>query len=213
MDIDNIAVDVDTLGITCHTIEEPEQVKPVLKSKYKFKILAVNIRTINKNFNNLLMTLKRLDILYDAIVLSECWLDESSVIPQICNYVEYHTSKIINQISVVVVYVRDVWNSKVRELPIDEANCLLINIPNIITLLGIYRRKFISSLGDLLRKFDTRSNLVVAGDMNINILLDTEENSFKKAKGHDLLLLLAEQGFPLLLPFQPGTRLVSIIFL
>lgn len=78
-------------------------------------MLVLNIRSIQRNFDVLLVALGKIDTLFDIILLTECWIHESSLIPQLTGYNYFKTNKIINQNSGVVAYVRDVWNPVVSE--------------------------------------------------------------------------------------------------
>ncbi|KAL4706709.1 hypothetical protein ACJJTC_014464 [Scirpophaga incertulas] len=109
--------------------------------------------------------------------MTECWINNLSIIPKIPQYSEYATSKVINQNGGVVIYVRDIWSATVSEPNLDDGNCLQIDIPHIATILGIYRSPsisntdcFISSLDSVLSKCKFQHSLFVVGDININII-------------------------------------------
>ncbi|CAH0726207.1 unnamed protein product, partial [Brenthis ino] len=195
--IDNaIDCDFELQGIDCHTIPEPEQCMGTIKVQHNFKILNLNIRSINKNFANFLTTLKRFDLLFDVIILTECWLDENTMIPTIPTYKAFNTHKIINQNSGVVVFIKDSWNAIVSEPDLKDANCLQIEILNLITILGVYRPPCFRNISNFLFSLDTilsaQSNLhkilVLAGDINIDLLSSTCNQEL------EYLCLTAEHG-------------------
>ncbi|CAG4972034.1 unnamed protein product [Parnassius apollo] len=83
-----------------------------------------------KNFTYFTIALKRMAFDLDVIVLTECRIAESSIIPVLPGYISYRTHKITNQNSGVVVYIKDAWNSNVTEPVFNEADCLIIEIPH-----------------------------------------------------------------------------------
>lgn len=166
---------------------------------HNFHVLNFNIRSLSKNFDNFLTTLRRFDITFDVIILTECWLDNVSVIPQIEGYTAHCTQKVINQNSGVVAYIRNKWNTNISEPDLKDANCLQIQITNSIVIFGIYRppsfkniNNFLSSLDQILYKFsNNNTTLVLAGDINIDLLSTTSNQDT------EYMLLTAEHGlFP-----------------
>lgn len=179
--MDNIdhALKLDNiLDITCHDVKSLEDCSLVITHKYNFKILTFNIRSIHKNFNSFLVALHRLSISFDVIILTECWLNTSTVIGKIPGYVSFCTQHNVNQNGGVVTFVRDCWNCTVSEMHLQEACGLAVKIPdNDMVILGVYRSPsfdnmttFFTSLGNCLETFKNISNIILAGDININIL-------------------------------------------
>ncbi|CAH2088133.1 unnamed protein product [Euphydryas editha] len=190
-----ISFDLDSLGIKCYKLENPELCKVKLPFRCNFKVITFNIRSISKNFDDFFVNLTRFNISFDVIILTECWLREDSTIPQIPNYMSFKSNKMVNQNSGVVVYVSQIWNALVTEPEIQEANCLKIVLENAITILGIYRspsynpENFISSLDTVLHECSNNIPLLIAGDMNINIL-----HSSDNVIATEYLSLTAEHG-------------------
>lgn len=189
--------ELDTYKIDCHVINEAEQCKTILNSYYNFKVLTFNIRSIGKNFDNLLVALGRLRVDYDIICLTECRLNAESVIPQIPGFTSYRTLKIINQNSGVVVYVKDSWNAVVCEPEFEEADCLLVDIPNVVTILAVYRSPsftnldpFLLSLESTFERLNNKKQVILTGDININISSDNVNGNCA-----EYLCLNAEFGF------------------
>lgn len=73
--------ELDKYKIDYHIIIEAEQRESFLNSDHTFKVLSVNIRNFRKNIDNLIVPLKRLRVHYEGICLTECSLDENTVIP------------------------------------------------------------------------------------------------------------------------------------
>lgn len=185
--------DIDrTLGIDCCNIDLLENCSNVFTHNHDFKILAFNIRSIKHNFDSFMVALNRSNINFDIIILTECWLFENPYPLHISGFSYFATAKMNNQNGGVVVYVNTLWNPKVSEPEVDEADCLLVALPN-IKIIGIYRSpsfkntdKFITSLHNLLTSFNHKDPVIVAGDININIL---ETSNIKTT---EYLALMAE---------------------
>ncbi|KAI8440552.1 hypothetical protein MSG28_001794 [Choristoneura fumiferana] len=118
-----IAID-QTVAIKCQRIETMEQCKNVFANANSFRFMTLNIRSLQRNFNAFEAALKRIDIDFEVIVLTECWLNEYSIINRLPGYNVYHTSKCINKNGGVVVYIREFLNATVTEPVFDDANCL-----------------------------------------------------------------------------------------
>jgi hypothetical protein len=175
----------NSLSIECHYIEAPEECGSIM-CKYPIKILHVNIRSMQCNFDNFLIILARLGIPFDLIIMSECWIGPGSTIKQLNGYQSFNTEKYINRAGGVIAYVSDKWSPIVTEPELDEANCLVIEVPNFFTVLGIYRspsfkntENFITSLDCNVKALPRNPYFAVVGDLNINILDSTtfDENT------------------------------------
>lgn len=189
-DIDN------SFNINCHTIGVPHDCQKIM-SKYNVKVLHVNIRSQQKNFDNFLVVYARLGIEFDAIAFSECWINDNSIIKQINGYTAYHSKKYINKCGGVIIYVNNKWSVIDTELPLEEANCIMVEIPGYFSLLGIYRspsfkdlEPFFSSLEAVKQDIKKRNCLIVTGDMNIDIL----DSAIDSGRAEEYLNLMAEFG-------------------
>lgn len=169
--------DIDTsMQIECHNILNAEECSSVI-SKYFIKILHVNIRSMQCNFDNFLLIFARMGIPFDVVIMTECWINPSSTIKQLDGYQSYNTTTYINKSGGVIAYVNNKWSPNVIEPALDEANGLIVEVPNVFTVIGIYRSPsfpdtatFISSLDRNLKALATNQCLTVVGDLNINIL-------------------------------------------
>lgn len=193
----DLLLDIDkSLRIEGHILSYPEDCCEIL-NKYTLKILSVNIRSVQHNFDNFLLLLARLNTSFDAIVFSECWISDRSTIKQIEGYNSFNTQKYINKAGGVIIYVGNKWVPNVTEPDIDEANGLIVEVPNVFTLVGIYRSpsvkdpsKFITSLENNLESLKRTPCLLIAGDINIDIL----HSSTGKKNSSNYLNLLAAKG-------------------
>lgn len=185
----------NSMNIECYSIPSPEECGKII-SKHEVTLLHVNIRSMQKNFEFFSVMLARLKISFDVIVLSECWINDSSIIKQIDGYTSYNTKKYINKSGGVIIYVNTKWSANVTEPDIDEANGLVVEVPKAFTVIGIYRSPsftnpaaFINSLETYLKNHTSTSSLILTVDININILdSSTDENT------SNYLNLMAEHG-------------------
>ncbi|CAH2092473.1 unnamed protein product [Euphydryas editha] len=145
-------------------------------------IISQNICSIYSNLDDFLTTLTRLQTKVDIIILTECKLNPCKPIPQICNYTGHYTTKHVNKCDGVVVYVKHCLVNDTTEIILNGASCLQIRIDN-ITILGIYRSPskinasgFIDSLDKHLGTISSANNIVITGDININLILKDEEH-------------------------------------
>lgn len=143
-----------------------------------FRIFHTNIRSINKNFSNLAVSLEEFTR-FNIILLTECWNPKNLLGFELYNYDNFHTVNEINQNSGVVAYInRDINVKSVEEIFFSGATCLSIEIilkeNKTLKIFGIYRspnhciNKFNSELENLIVK-NKGDNIVIMGDINIDI--------------------------------------------
>lgn len=121
--------------------------------------------------------LSRLSIQLDILILTECWLSCNPNIPLLEGYNSYSTTKRINKNDGVVVYVKNnITNITVIEPDFTDANCIQIKIGTDTCIFAIYRppsfkevTNFLSSLNQLLTTNASYSNMIITGDINIDI--------------------------------------------
>ncbi|CAH2096765.1 unnamed protein product [Euphydryas editha] len=145
----------DLLTPNCIALKDIDSSYTFLTSDYNFKVLSFNIRSIHQYFNEFLVILHRSKVKLDLIVLTECWLSENIIIPQIPGYNSYQTQKYINKSGGVVVYVRDSWNAVVQESSCLDSNCLEIHFDQNLLVLAIYRSPSFSNIDNFLSSLDT----------------------------------------------------------
>lgn len=161
--------------IKCHSINLAEECHDIIHN-HTFKTLTLNIRSLNRNFNSFLLVLNRLNVDFDAIILTECWLENSPTVPHIQGYNSFHTTNHVNKAGGVVVYVLNIWSPLVHEPLIDDADCIFLSIPKVINIMGVYRSpsfkstdNFINSLQRIITTLKIKPCTIFTGDMNINI--------------------------------------------
>lgn len=119
------------------------------------------------------------------MVFTECWLPKTHSIPQIENYRHFKTNNNLTQNEGVVVYLKKTLNVQIDEPTISECNCISIQINMDTIVVAIYRpygysspTKFIESLSSYLLKQSKFKNIILIGDININIIVDDNDSSF-----------------------------------
>lgn len=193
----DVGVDIDqTVALDCLKLESLEQSRDFLGTFDSFKLLTLNIRSLQQNFSEFEVALERIDTVFDAIVLTECWINEHSVINHLPGYNVYHTSKYINKSGGVVVYIKESLNVTAFEPSVEDANCLSITISDELKILGIYRSpsfhnvdRFLTSLDRVLGEAKGVKSVAVVGDINIDII----DSSNKQTTNY--LHMMAMHGF------------------
>lgn len=193
--------DIDSADrIQCMQINEPSQCAQLLKYDFNLNnqltILSLNIRSIHKNIDLLYVFLSSLNIQVDIIILSECWTKKYDP-PPIHNYNLFFTKININQNDGVVAYVKNHLNVNNFEPKMSDGNCLVLEINKLYSIICTYRppsfnnpTAYFESLDDVLTALNIKTHIILTGDVNINILPDSN------LTGHasDYLNLMASHG-------------------
>lgn len=140
------------------------------------KILQQNIRSLKCNIDGLLPIIISSNVSWDYIVLTECWLPSNPNIPHIEGYNHSATTNNLTQNEGVVVYYRRDLAVHIEEPDFHDANCLAIKPNKCTVMLAIYRppgyrniNKFIESMNNILIKYSKIQNIIIVGDINIDI--------------------------------------------
>lgn len=191
--LDNVSL---SNALTC----DPDDCTKLLPANTCLTVLSQNIRSMKANYTGLLTLLQRIRVSCDVIVLSECWLSRNPIIPILDGYVSHKSSKTFNQNDGVIVYVHNLLaNVKIREPVVSETNCLIVTIGADTAIIAIYRpyafkdtSKFIQAMDSVLCELKSFRNIVIMGDINIDITTNNKDSS-----SLDYLELLAHHGlFP-----------------
>ncbi|CAH2088744.1 unnamed protein product [Euphydryas editha] len=181
-----------------HTINDFSRHTTIQKSD--FTIISQNIRSIYNNFDDLLITLSEFKFQADLITLTEGWIDPHKPIPQMDNYTHFVTSRHINRSDGVVVYIKCNHKTIVQEINLKHASCLQVKVGN-YTILCIYRspsnlnaENFINSLNTHLVTLHTQNNIIITGDININLIQKSSETSQERSNRLHYLNTLATHG-------------------
>lgn len=139
------------------------------------KIFTQNIRSISHNIAGLVALIARSKTDWDIIVLTECWLKSNCNIPELDGYNKYYTTRNNTQNEGVTIYIKKNISVIVDEPQFAEANCLILQLKDMV-IIAIYRPPsyrnislFLDSLNKILSKKSNINNIVITGDINLNI--------------------------------------------
>lgn len=209
--IDEIVTEVDNnINVGDSFLVEVPEAFPQYKlgTESSLRIIVQNIRSIHKNLEDFKVFIARSKIDYDIIILTECWLQNSDMIPKLEQFDSFHTRNHINQNSGVVVYIRSYLpHVTVYEPNFADADCLVIGIGKSHAFICMYRSpsfaslaNFVESLEELLIDLKHVPNVYLTGDLNVDVSCNTTD-----LKSDEYLNLLATYG--LLPSHQFPTRL------
>lgn len=191
--IKEIGLELDSLSvaqvITCDIEEVKQHTSPTRRS---LNIITQNICSINCNMPNFTTLLQRSNIAWDIMVLSESWLHLGRPIPVIDNYEHASTTRHRTQNEGVVIYYNKHLNVTIEEPLVEDANCLILKLNQETCIIAIYRpprydvSNFMSSIDTVLSKLSHFKNIVLCGDINIDIRPECNDK-----RSQDYLNLLA----------------------
>ncbi|KAJ8720281.1 hypothetical protein PYW07_012324 [Mythimna separata] len=173
----HLICDLDSFSVSESKICNIEDCKYHLPSSDKtLTLLTQNIRSINRNMTGFEVLLQDLDLSCDIIVLTECWLSKQTTnLPSLDGYYSYRSHRNINQNDGVVVYIKNNLRTIKEEPVFLDSNCLIIKIVPDTVVMAIYRPpsqnidRFLESLDTNLKILTSFKNIILLGDININI--------------------------------------------
>lgn len=182
---DSLIYDLDNFSVSESATCEVEECKQYLSSfSDPLTIVTQNIRSIFKNFDNYCSFQQRLNINCDIIVLTECWLSIHSHLPLLPDYSIHKSNFNYNQNDGIVVYTKNFLNVTVEEPDILDCNRLLFKIGYDFAIIALYRPPsfrnsniFIESLNTTLQQLSNFRNIIIIGDININIISDSGDSA------------------------------------
>jgi hypothetical protein len=189
--------------------------KHVPSTKLNLTIASQNIRSVYRNFDDFILTLMDLEMDLDILVLTECRICAHKPIPLLDSYFSQYTIHTSNQNDGVVTYIKTHLNAKAKEIIIEHATCIQIQIQNTV-ILGIYRspsnlsaQNFIYSLNNHLETLKSFKTIIITGDININLISRDQEPTHENLNRQYYLNMLSSHGI------LPGhtipTRLTSCL--
>ncbi|KAH9642381.1 hypothetical protein HF086_004913 [Spodoptera exigua] len=199
--------------LECHDFNQLDECKEYCKNINQvdgLKILSLNIRSYQRNFDDFTVALSRLEVNFDAIVLTECWLNEGTILENILGYNVFRTNTQQNKNGGIVIYIKNHHNASIVQTSLQDTDSLLLVLNNRVALLGLYRSpsfpnltNFLDSLDELLKTINKYSTVIIIGDTNIDIINTTNN------KHHDYMSLMA--SYSLLPAITKPTRDKSCI--
>lgn len=177
----NILVDLDNIEIARAYLCIPEECNNYVNAaKSSSTILHINIRSIKKNFDELLTLLSITKVNCDVIILTECWLSKIIDLPILHGYNIHYTKQTCNQNDGIVLYIKSHIHYIVDEPLFNNGNCLTCTINSELAIIAIYRspsyntnqqfEPFILSLDNVLTSFSKFKDACLIGDINIDII-------------------------------------------
>lgn len=164
-------------------------------------VLTQNIRSIYSNFDDFQITLSQIGVEVDVLILTECRLNANKPLPVLNNYTSFNTFRQLNQNDGVVAYIKNCHLPLTTEINLTHASALQIKISN-YTIIGIYRSpsnvsidSFINSLDQYLQSIHTHRNIIITGDININLIRKPSETAQIRANRLTYLNMTAIHGF------------------
>lgn len=172
-----ITNDIESINISQSYRCSPERCSEFLSSiNDSVTVIHLNIRSIGCNFDEFQVLLKRINTVFDVVILSECWLSKCHYFPMLPGYNSFK-SNYTNQNDGVVAFVRAGLACTVVKPTLDNANCLVLKFSNELALVAVYRSpsvrdvsNFITSLDHTLISLGHFKTVSLIGDININIL-------------------------------------------
>lgn len=177
----DINSELDSLN-ACNSYRcDPESCSTMLGTSQNnaLTILQLNIRSINKNFDQFRILLLEMKISCDVLVLTECWLQNHVNLPLLDGYISYSTSNHSNQNAGVAIYVKSSLTHTISEPHLKYADSLICIIDNKIAIVAIYRSPsyslqdqfeiFLETLNNALTNLNSYNNIALLGDLNIDI--------------------------------------------
>lgn len=219
MALDDIIQNIDDITtLECHDLNKLEECRNYCKSnnhENDFTLLTLNIRSYQRNFDDFAITLQRLGVNLDVIVLTECWLHEGSIIDNLPGYNVYRSDKQQNKNGGVVIYVKNKYDVSITSTSLLDTDSLLLVLNNKIALIGLYRSPsfsnlsdFIASIDNLLTTMNKYDTIIISGDTNIDICNTTNN------KHHDYLCLMASHSLlPVITKPTRGKSCIDHIFI
>lgn len=197
----DIINDLDVTEIAYSTeceIQDLEKYIPIKSTD--LSITSQNIRSIYSNLNDFMATMSLLDFESDILLLTECRLAPYKPIPHLVNYSSLATVNNLNQNDGVVAYVSNRLKANIQEIKLTHASCLQITVNNTL-LLGIYRSpsnydalNFIDSLDNYLYSVKSFKNIIITGDVNINLIPRQQEPAQENHNRNYYLNMLSSHG-------------------
>ena len=171
------------INLECEYYTE-SQINHTITNKQGLSIIHFNCRSINANFEKIEEFLQNIDHTFDVIALTETWLNENSLVPELVGFKCCHQPRLNKKGGGVAMYINNQLNFKILDTCTTSVNdtleCLSIEIvfdnSKNIVISCIYRQpgSCVESCIDLLNSFfstlSKKKLVYLCGDFNINLL-------------------------------------------
>lgn len=187
----NLLRSIQNIKPTCESLDELEEWRNTNTTKqYVLSILHININSLKKNWDLLVIKIKNLLSELDLLILTEINIKEQEALAyHLQNFEQINKCRIRRKGGGVLVFYKTCWEIEDLKYNLDEAENLNLRITNkdhnvSFVILAIYRSpknnlpKFLSDLNFWLTNgCKKEENVVMIGDINICILKKTSMNT------------------------------------
>jgi hypothetical protein len=182
-----------------------------LEPKGSLLFLHANIRSLRKNYNNLVSELSQINSRIQFIILSEIWINEDELnLYKLPGYNTFANCNNTYRAGGVLCFVKEDINVSRIDLDMETADSLLLSITlehSYFNLFCLYRLlnfseiSFINELSTVLQHL--KNNTVYVGDININLNLVSSNQNVQNYIG-----LLSNNGYTSLI--NSPTRITEL---
>lgn len=170
---------------------------------HNFRLFQMNIRSIRKNFDELIILLETTKQCYEAIILTETFHVANPDLYNIPGYNIIYNNGGFNKNEGVIIYIKKNINYEYKTLKIHDMNLLDVDIITVngenLKSPGTSLASFNIEMSTYLQNIDLNVKHIIAGDISVNLVSD--DNYVEEYKN-----ILSSYGF-----ISAGR--VSIIFL
>lgn len=188
--INELELTMNDDDIPCQYLNIEEAREKFDASASNFLLLHCNIRSFNKNIDELCASIKSMNCCPDVLVLSETWFSPSNNLGNIEGFNGYHTFRQQKRGGGISVFV----HKKYKTSSLQNLSLCLENIEtsavkiyladnSSVTVIGCYRppdpaqvNNFLENLNNVLSSTNSNQKLYLIGDLNID-LTDGSQNS------------------------------------
>ena len=207
MDIDNIIKNNSIKQIKLNNINDLK----LHQTEKGLTIFAMNIRSLNKNFDMFIAEIQTFNINIDILILTEIWGDGyKEKLKIISGYTQHtHTNK-LNRSGGVLIFCKQELNFTLEDNHFKSADTIIGNLKinnKTIKIIAIYRSPSLPS-NEFIEEFEKyliklhKDEICILGDININLLKPIERKTKDDLKyenissqyGMDQLITLPTRG-------------------
>ena len=160
----------------------------------KMSVLHINARSINKNFDNVMLLINSIKITFKVIAISETWIDDkhNQVLPQIPGYTCFSKPRTERKGGGLALYIQDTLKSLLINLDghpkPNTFECLAVDLPDSQMRVGVIYRPPDTDMHQFNDEYDkfihaisySKKKMILAGDFNINLFnCDTHDATDK----------------------------------
>ena len=171
----------------------------------KINLFHINIRSCNKNLDELVLYLNSININFNIIMLTETWLNEPTEFSVVPDYIDFHSIRDRKGGGATILIKNDFQTSLLTSHTINNPiiECVGVKVEifgKYVNFICVYRppqgniELFNETLSSLLKDLPSDEPSFIAGDFNIDILEINPSNAILSFKE----LILSEFFFPLI---------------